>query len=351
MEQHDRQNAPTSDDANPNEPDVEESTSPLSSSTYANHSLLIQTWLNLLTAREQRRFLEDHCYLLDEHSETILYALLDQAIGDVVQTKRQREALLLWQDARSRGGTAEAVREAFINLHGGFVLDVPPWLEEVDQRLNVLRQARSPEQSAVARAELLQEALQKIQGDTTYPPELQAILRRGLADAWRRHPGAERSKAIEMALSLYTEVSLVYTLTRYPYQYAQLQKNMGIIYFERIAGERRENQEQAILCFHEALRVWTRETFPFEYADMQSGLGNIYTQRITGERRENLELAITHYHQASHILTFDNVLPSSYAGLHNNLGNAYAQRIAGERRENLELAIAHYHETLRVLDT
>jgi hypothetical protein len=44
-----------------------------------NRSRQLQTWLELPTAREQRRFLERHCDLLDEQSEMILRHLFTKA--------------------------------------------------------------------------------------------------------------------------------------------------------------------------------------------------------------------------------------------------------------------------------
>jgi len=307
----------------------------------------LQTWLDLPMVCEQRHFLESHCDLLDMHSDTILRDLLSQATGQPERRQRVHDALRLLQDARIRGGTVEAVREAYINLHGGFVLDLPPWLEEVAKRLTDLLNENRYEQTAEARATLLQRTLEQVQEDATYAPELLATLRYELADAWRNHPRTNRAQALETAISICKEVLGVYVLTRYPHQYALTQNNLGRAYWERIAGERRENLEQAIVCFQEALRIHTLDAFPFEYARVQNSLGVAYQHRIAGERRENLEQTIACHREALRVHTLD-ASPFEYARVQNNLGLAYWERIAGERRENLEQAIVCYREALRV---
>jgi hypothetical protein len=38
--------------------------------------------------------------------------------------------------------------------------------------------------------------------------------------------------------------------------------NLGIAWWERLAGAQSENQERAIAAFEDALLVWTREDYP-----------------------------------------------------------------------------------------
>src|SRR5205807_4773803 len=99
--------------------------------------------------------LESHCDLLDARNEATLRDRLAQALDGSVQAQRVRDALVLLQDARIRGETVKAIREAYVNMHGGFVLDLPPWLEEVEQQLAELKRKEHPEQTAEARVSLL----------------------------------------------------------------------------------------------------------------------------------------------------------------------------------------------------
>lgn len=320
---------------------------PLFSNTSADQARQLQIWLDLPTPQERRRFLEVHCELLNERSEALLHDLCAQEPADVEQAKRRRETLLVLQDARKRGGTVEAVREASINLHGGFVLDLPPWLEEVEQRLTALLQEKNREQTAEERVTLLQEALEKSQEDVSLVSELLITLQRELADAWRKHPRTDRAQALEMAISLYKEVLRFYTTEHYPYQYAKVQAALGNAYRDRIVGERRENLERAIICYQETLRLYTLNDFPFEYGLVQNDLGITYWYRIAGERKENLEQAIICYQEVLCAWTFD-AFPFYYAATQNNLALTYQNRIVGERKENVEQAITCYQEALRV---
>jgi tetratricopeptide (TPR) repeat protein len=251
---------------------------------------------------------------------------------------------MLLQDARRREGATESVREAYVNLYGGFILDVPPWLEVVEQRLTDLLGEKSRAQTAEARLSLLQDALERAQGGA---PELLATLRLELATAWQTHPRTDYAQAMESSIRYDNEALCVYSVTRYPYQYAKIKNDLGLAYWNRTAGERRENLEQAIACYHEALHVWTLTDFPLEYTKVQNNLGLAYGDRIAGKRWENLERAIACYHEALHVWTLTD-FPFEYTRAQNNLGNAYGDRIAGERQENLERAIACYHEALRV---
>ena len=311
--------------------------------TCARH---IQTWLNISTAREQRRFLEQHADLLDEHCEAPLSDLLEQA-AEPAQISQWKETVLLWRDARRRGGTPEAIRSAYVNRHGGFVLDPPSWLETIEQRLDNLLNDIHLEETAEERVSLLQETLEQAQGQDLPGAELLATLHYELANAWRLHARTDRAQALETALRLLKEALVVFTVTSYPYQYAKTQNMLGIVYKDRILGEPRENLEEAITCYQQALPVYTYETFPVDYARVQNNLGNVYRRLMRGEQRENIEQAIHCYQEALRIYTLEE-FPSYYAATHYNLGNAYKMRIAGEQGENIELALACYQETLRV---
>ncbi len=317
------------------------------SDAYTEQVCQLQSWLNLPTVREQRRFLASHCNLLDAQSESILRDQSMQAPDGSEHAKKMREALMLLQDARNRGGTEEAVREAYINLYGGFVLDLPPWLEEVGQHLDDLLDKNQPEQTAQARLALLEETLEKVKRDADSPSEILATLHYELANAWVSHPDIDPTKALETAIHSYEEVARLYPATHYSYQYAKTQVNLGKAYWNRIMGGRRENLELAIACYQEALRIHTPDAFPRDYALAQNSLGNAYMERIAGERRENLELAIAYYREASRTYMLD-AFPYGYALAQNNLGIAHRERIAGERRENQERAIAYFQEALRV---
>jgi CHAT domain-containing protein len=314
----------------------------------------LSIWLSLPTIREQRRYLESPGELLNPDSDVVLNNLLAQKTGQREQVQRIHEALMLLQDVRSHGETGtrmeRAIREAYVNAHGGFALDIPPWLEEVEQRLATLLKPieEQLEQTAAAKIMLLQDALNQAKDETALAPEILAEIRRELASAWSKRLRTTPAQAFEAAQSLCDEVLEVYTAFRYPRQYALMQYLRGNVYTGYIDRERRENLEQAIACYREALRVLTLESYPYDYASIQRKLGGAYEQRIKDEQRKNLEQALICYHEALRVHTFE-AFPYDYALIQCALGIVYHQRIVGERRENLEHTIACYREALRVL--
>ena len=108
-------------------------------------------WLKLPNIREQRRYLEGHYDSLNALHKSLLHALIAQKPEGSKQRQQFHEALLLLEDAQRRGGTTEAIREAFVNLYSGFALVLPLWLEELEQRLTDLRNQNRPEETAEIR--------------------------------------------------------------------------------------------------------------------------------------------------------------------------------------------------------
>ena len=304
-------------------------------------------WLNMPIYRDKRRFLEKHLKLLNDESLAILAALIEQYDGQREQQANLREQLRLLQDARRCGATVQAVRTVYVDAHGGLVLDVPDWLEGIEQRLRELRASGRPDRSAAARTSLLNAAIMRAQNDHHIPPEVLASLHIRLWEALDENISSANRETREDGIASLHAALRVYRLDHYPQQYAMIHGNLGIAYWNRIEGERRANLEEAIHCYHEALRVYTYDAFPVLYAKIQSNLGLTYGDRIEGERRTNLEEAIGCYREALQVLTYDD-FSEDYATTQNNLGIAYRNRIKGERRTNLEEAIGCYREALRV---
>jgi len=360
-------------------------------------AIALSTWLSGSTFREHRRFLEARPelpaslsdYLSDlitQHGEISLDAETSKVLAQA------RECLNLLRDIRARGSDVTAIRQGYINFYGGFALDIPSWLEEVESQVHELEHTDRPDQTA-AHAALLRKAIARAERVADVAPETIATLKILLWKACWNITDANTRQNQEEGITCLLEARQIYTLANYPYQYAGVQNNLGLVFSDRIEGDYRTNVEDAITCYQEALRVftfeifpvqyaaaqnnlgmayWNRiegkrqanmenaihcyqgalrvftfEAFPMQYAQTQSGLGNTYRDRIEGKRQENLEQAIAHYQEALRVFTFE-AFPMQYALTQKNLGTAYTQRIAGEPRENLEQAIAHYQEALHV---
>jgi tetratricopeptide (TPR) repeat protein len=323
-------------------------------------NLVIQ-WLNAPDNREERRFLEAHPELLDPKTAIILENMIAsvrvrameiwQRTG-VFSSEGQeamrflRGHLNLLRDIEMHGGTTAAIREGYVNVCGGFVLDLPPWLEKVEHQLHELLRTGQSDQTVAECVTLLRTAIARAQDEAGFAPEVLAEVNYQLWDALHEAVEVSERQRQEEEIGSLLAALRVYTYARYPYMYARTQTNLAHAYYERIEGEREANLKQAIACCREALRVYTYEAFPMEYARTQTNLGKAYQERIEGERGVNLEQAIACCREALRVYTYE-VFPVEYAGTQTNLGNAYVERIEGERGVNLEQAIACFRAALQ----
>ncbi|MFL5592411.1 MAG: CHAT domain-containing protein [Ktedonobacteraceae bacterium] len=351
-------------------------------------AILLETlmaWLKALSHREERRLLERHRELLGSQAQILLKQLLSvveqraqdrwQAVSDFavragkmgsspLDQERERALrkqawdaaalvrdvrahLRILQDIRARGGGIQAIREGYVNARGGFALDLPRWLQQVEREHARLAQQRRPDQTVESRALLWHKALKRANTRSSLEPEVHAEIWARLWDALSDRVDAHRRDAQEEGIAALTAAQQIYTRDRYPIQWAGRNINLGLTYAERLEGSRQENVETAITYLREALQVFDPLAFPLDYALAQNNLGNIYNERLKGSRRENLESAIASYREALKVYTAEE-FPLDYAMLQNNLGTAYRSRLEGERRENLERAIACFREALQV---
>ncbi len=320
-----------------------------------------QAWLSIGAYDEQRRFLEEHPELLDPR-----YALaLEQTIANFEahiseiqkasgttaqemkkQTQFLRDHLCLLRDASQRGGTTSSIRAAYVNVYGGLVLDLPPWIEALLEQLSTLYQMKKHGQVTSDHVKLLRLAIKRASNEDNLAREIVAALHALLFEALNSPFG--QSQVQEEGISCLQKALEVYTYTTYPRQYAAMQNNLGIAYSNRIAGEQSDNQERAITCLLNALRVFTYKDFPKDYAGVQNNLGSLYVKRIIGEQRDNVEEAIACYNRALQIFTREDY-PIDFARTQGILGTAYQERIVGKREDNMEEAIACYNRALQIL--
>ncbi len=191
----------------------------------------LRSWLLLTSYREQRSFLEAHLELLCYESTQHLEHMLEQAqthVNDLTQisggTAAVEEAiqdlqahLELLDDIRARGGTIETIREAYINAHGGFTLDIPTWLLEV---LAKLEQHSAP-QTAQSRAAILREALIRAQKDAAVEPEVLAELQNELVNTLRINSEPWQAQSLEEIREAQKATLQVFTRERYPRQWVR----------------------------------------------------------------------------------------------------------------------------------
>jgi len=302
--------------------------------------------------RKGRRFLEVNQNLLEYEIDKELKRLIIAHAEDKIEMKQQmHNHLMLWQDIQRRGGTSQAVREAYIDVYGGFALDLPSWLEAIEKRRMFLSQLRRPERTIKAHILLLRDSLSHATShDANLAPEIIAELQNHLGHLLLQntflYTQEARTRTIEEAIACHEAAIKIFTAHCYPIQHAKSCFYLGNAYqhFHKIY---QNSIESAIACYETALLVHTRDNFPEQWAMLQTHLGLAYAQRKIGEPRDNLEHAMT-YHKMSLQVATGTTFPTVQAMALANLGNAYRQRIAGTRVNNLKQALLNYKAALQI---
>jgi tetratricopeptide (TPR) repeat protein len=112
---------------------------------------------------------------------------------------------------------------------------------------------------------------------------------------------------------------------------------LGNAYCDRILGDWVKNREKAIEAFQKALKVYTLEKFPQEWASIQNSLATIYSDLDVIDEA-NTELAIFCCQKALQVYTREK-FSAEWVMVITNLDAAYRERKQGERIENLKIAI------------
>jgi len=312
-------------------------------------------WINISMRdfRKGRHFLESNALLMERGSDKELERLIVAQVEDHIEMKRQMRYLqALLCNARQRGGTATAISEAYVNTYGGFVLDLPAWLEQAEEARLLLARLRRPERTTKKHVLLLQETIERARQDKEVAPEVIAELQNELGYTLLQGPHpqsqAEYTQMLGQAIGCHEAALRTYTFERYPFQYARTHVQLGLAYQHYgVASGQREFIERAITSFKDAFWVYDRETFPEQWSMLQTHLGCAYMQRGQDKLRDNLEYAIACHERALHTIQRE-AFPMVWATAQINLGDAYRQRTIGERSDNLKKAIKCFLDALQV---
>lgn len=93
--------------------------------------------------------------------------------------------------------------------------------------------------------------------------------------AGNTHPEESRQKAIEA----FKGALKIYTLEKFPVEYAQTMNNLGIAYWESPADnliDKNKNLQNAISAYKEALKIYNTKDFSVEYSETQYNLELAY---------------------------------------------------------------------------
>ena len=160
----------------------------------------------------------------------------------------------------------------------------------------------------------------------------------------------EKADYMKAAIKTYQKALEVWTLERFPMDYAMTQNNLGNAYGTLgEIEEKAQNCKLAVKAYQEALEVWTLERFPMDYAMTQNNLGNAYRKLgEVEEKAQNCKSAIEACQEALKVVTFER-FPMEYALIQNNFGIAHQTLGQVEKKaQNCKSAIKAYQEALKV---
>jgi hypothetical protein len=327
----------------------------------------ILQWGSIRNYREQRRFLEAHLELLDAGLEAHLQIMFerDRMHEEVLREEEKwisptdaqvmqmiRERITLIRDIRSRGGTIQAIRDRYINAFTGFALDLPDWLEPIEEQYQLLveRDDSSEKLSPVIQqmlVDLFRPALARAQQEASLAPEILAEIYTRLGQSLSSIDSIHQNEAIEEAIPYLEAALAVYTAEQYPQCWAHGQYCLAGAYFSRISNDRQDNLERARRASESALLFITREIDPSIWAELQQNLGTIYQERNSGDLDENLERSIEYYNASLTVFVRD-TYPLAWAQTQSSLGGVYHKRAKGRKKEDQQLAVTYHEAALEI---
>ena len=198
----------------------------------------LSPWLCSPMDRASRTYLETHLDLLSDESDQFLEMFI--AEHKDMLNERQRLHLMrhLLRDATTRGGTPRAVREAYVNLFGGLILDPPAWLREIEQQWQVAAETGWTARRMTVCKLSLRQAIARAQTDPEISPEIEAELHYQLGNFFANdQAGSVTTIALERAVECYTSALRVYTAECYPLRCARILLSLGDVY-RRMAEDR-----------------------------------------------------------------------------------------------------------------
>jgi len=216
----------------------------------------LSPWLYSPLNRTGRVYLENHLELLDAESDEFLELFIAQYREKPAEQERLRLARHIVRHAIEQGKTTEAVRESYVNVFGGLILDLPNWLQEVEQEWIPLLSEPWTDRRATLGKLRLREAILRAGQDPEVAPatraELQFLLGNLFAgDLCRRPTGT-----FETMVGYYTAALQVYTVEHYPLRHAKILLTLGDVYRRQAADQRTDLLLQAARYYWQALSIY-----------------------------------------------------------------------------------------------
>lgn len=203
-------------------------------------------WLCMPMKQTSRVYLEANRELLSPECERLLELLISQHNDDQNEQRRLHIRKQLLQDARERGGTIQAVREAYVNVCGGLILDLPAWLVEIEQQLTTIARIGWTERMVAVCKMCLRDAIDVAHIEREIVPETRAELQYSLGNLFATKSSNDALATLRRAVEYYEAALQVYTFDRYPRQYAKVLKALVDIYMKFPAEQCEEKLKETL---------------------------------------------------------------------------------------------------------
>jgi hypothetical protein len=216
----------------------------------------LSPWLYSPLDRSGRVYLENHLELLDAESDEFLELFIAQYREKPAEQERLRLARHIVRHAIEQGRTTEAVRESYVNVFGGLILDLPTWLQAVEQEWMPLLSEPWTDRRATLGKLRLRDAIERARLDPGVAPttraELQFLLGNLFAGDLCRRP----TDTFETMVACYTAALQVYTVEHYPLRHAKILLTLGDVYRRQAADQRTDLLLQAARYYWQALSIY-----------------------------------------------------------------------------------------------
>ncbi len=189
----------------------------------------LSPWLCTPLDQTSRAYLETHLDLLTDEYEQFLAIFVSQHENSPVDQQLLRTLQHLLRESRERGGTQQAVRDAYINVFGGLILDLPAWLARVEQQLEVVFSLAQTDRLVAENKMRLKEAISQAVREHL-APEIVAELQYQLGRLFANGVLQCSTGALKTAIGCYEASLRIYTPERYPLQYAKILAALDDVY-------------------------------------------------------------------------------------------------------------------------
>lgn len=214
----------------------------------------LANWISQPFNRTNRAYLEAHLELLVDDIEFFVADLLHEADDSTDDCTRLRIHLQLLHDARIRGGTVQAVREAYINMFGGLIIDPPDYVLAVEQQLDTIARLGWIEHIVTTCKLQLHETIERTVSDKRVTPETTAELFYQLGNLFINASPRCLAPTLERVISYYEQALNVYTLARYPLQRTKVLVALGNAYIHGRSEQQTAHLEKAMQYYELSLQ-------------------------------------------------------------------------------------------------